>query len=97
MQGRAKQPTIGKDLDDAMVAVEKDNPTLKSTIGEEVRIVGGSTPSTTKPEFWEGGTHHWAMPKDLAPLDSPVLLNTERKITELGLEQIGSGLGSRSF
>jgi type I restriction enzyme, S subunit len=64
----------------------------ESTIGEEVRVVGGSTPSTTKPEFWEGGKHHWATPKDLAPLDSPVLLNTERKITELGLEQIGSGL-----
>jgi type I restriction enzyme S subunit len=64
----------------------------ESTIGEEVRVIGGSTPSTTKPEFWEDGTHHWATPKDLAPLDSPVLLNTERKITELGLEQIGSGL-----
>ena len=64
----------------------------ESTIGEEVRVVGGSTPSTTRPEFWEGGKHHWATPKDLAPLDSPVLLNTERKITELGLEQIGSGL-----
>ena len=64
----------------------------ESTIGEEVRVVGGSTPSTTKPEFWEGGKHHWTTPKDLAPLDSPVLLNTERKITELGLEQIGSGL-----
>jgi type I restriction enzyme S subunit len=64
----------------------------ESTIGEEVRVVGGSTPSTTKPEFWEGGEHHWATPKDLAPLNSPVLLNTERKITELGLQQIGSGL-----
>ncbi len=64
----------------------------ESTIGAEVRVVGGSTPSTTKPEFWEGGKHRWATPKDLAPLDSPVLLNTERKITELGLEQIGSGL-----
>lgn len=26
LQGRAKQPTIGKDLDDAMDAIEKDNP-----------------------------------------------------------------------
>ncbi|MGH8023005.1 MAG: SAM-dependent methyltransferase, partial [Limisphaerales bacterium] len=33
--GRAKQPTIGKDLDDAMVAVEKDNPTLKSVLPKE--------------------------------------------------------------
>jgi type I restriction enzyme S subunit len=73
-------------------AIELPKGWRESTIGEEVRVVGGSTPSTTKPEFWAGGTHHWATPKDLAPLDSPVLLNTERKISELGLEQIGSGL-----
>jgi type I restriction enzyme M protein len=35
LQGRAKQPTIGKDLDDAMVAVEKDNPTLKNVLPKE--------------------------------------------------------------
>lgn len=35
LQGRAKQPTIGKDLDDAMVAVEKDNPTLKGVLPKE--------------------------------------------------------------
>jgi len=64
----------------------------KSTIGQEVRVVGGSTPSTTKPEFWEGGTHHWATPKDLSTLNSPVLLDTERKITDTGVKQIGSGL-----
>ncbi|MBM3890771.1 MAG: restriction endonuclease subunit S, partial [Verrucomicrobia bacterium] len=64
----------------------------ESTIGEEVRVVGGSTPSTSEPEFWEGGTHHWATPKDLAPLASPVLLDTERKITDAGVQQISSGL-----
>ena len=35
LQGRAKQPTIGRDLDDAMVAVEKDNPTLKGVLPKE--------------------------------------------------------------
>lgn len=64
----------------------------ESTIGEEVRVVGGSTPSTTRPEFWEGGVHHWATPKDLSNLSSPVLLETERRITESGLQEIGSGL-----
>lgn len=64
----------------------------ESTIGEEVRVVGGSTPSTAKPEFWEGGTHHWATPKDLSNLGSPVLLETERKITDAGVQQISSGL-----
>ena len=30
--GRAKQPTIGKDIDDAMVAIERDNPSLKGVL-----------------------------------------------------------------
>ena len=64
----------------------------ESTIGEEVRVVGGSTPSTSKPEFWEGGTIHWATPKDLSNLSSPVLLDTARRITDAGLQEIGSGL-----
>jgi type I restriction enzyme S subunit len=64
----------------------------ESTIGEEVHVVGGSTPSTTKPEFWDGGTHHWATPKDLSNLSSPALLDTERRITDAGLQEISSGL-----
>jgi type I restriction enzyme S subunit len=64
----------------------------ESTIGQEVRVVGGSTPSTTKSEFWEGGTNYWATPKDLSNLTSPILLDTERCITDAGLAQISSGL-----
>jgi type I restriction enzyme S subunit len=70
----------------------EDGEGRRSTIGEEVRVVGGSTPSTSKPDFWEGGTHHWATPKDLASLASPVLLDTERRVTDAGLAQISSGL-----
>ncbi len=32
LQGQAKQPTIGKLIDDAMVAIEKDNRTLKGVL-----------------------------------------------------------------
>lgn len=32
VQANAKQPTIGKLLDDAMVAIERDNPTLKGVL-----------------------------------------------------------------
>jgi len=32
---RAKLPTIGKDLDDAMEAIEKDNPTLKGVLPKD--------------------------------------------------------------
>lgn len=63
-----------------------------STIGEEVKVCGGSTPSTKEPEFWEGGQHCWATPKDLSALKFPVLLDTDRKITDAGLAKISSGL-----
>ena len=35
LQAAAKQPTIGKDIDDAMVAIEKDNPTLKGVLSKD--------------------------------------------------------------
>ena len=63
-----------------------------STIGAEVTVCGGSTPSTKSTEFWEGGQHHWATPKDLSALKFPVLLDTDRKITDAGLGKISSGL-----
>jgi type I restriction enzyme, S subunit len=62
-----------------------------STIGDEVTVVGGSTPSTTESGYWNGAIH-WATPKDLASLQAPVLLATARRITEAGLETISSGL-----
>jgi type I restriction enzyme S subunit len=62
-----------------------------STIGAEARVVGGSTPRTENPEFWDGDIH-WATPKDLSGLAGPVLLDTARKITKEGLTTISSGL-----
>jgi type I restriction enzyme S subunit len=62
------------------------------TVGDLANIVGGSTPSTANTIFWEGGAHYWATPKDLSNLDVPVLLSSERRITDAGLAQIGSGL-----
>ena len=35
LQGKAKQPTIGKLIDDAMVAIERDNPSLKGTLPKD--------------------------------------------------------------
>ena len=63
-----------------------------STIGEEVETVGGTTPSTKEESFWNNGKIAWTTPKDLSSATSPVLINTERKITELGLKKISSGL-----
>ena len=62
-----------------------------AVIGDAVRAVGGTTPSTKEPLFWDGEIS-FATPKDLAPLSDPILLGTERRVTEAGLRQIGSGL-----
>ncbi len=35
LQGRAKMPTIGKDVDDAMDAIEKENPSLKGVLPKQ--------------------------------------------------------------
>ncbi|MCI0620293.1 MAG: restriction endonuclease subunit S [Acidobacteria bacterium] len=58
-------------------------------LGDVVEVGGGSTPSTKERAFWDGQIH-WATPKDLSVLHSPILLDTERRITQVGLEQIGS-------
>lgn len=63
-----------------------------SEIGNEVTVVGGGTPSTKKPEFWNGGHIHWTTPKDMSNLIDKILLETDRKITKAGLEKISSGL-----
>jgi type I restriction enzyme S subunit len=61
-------------------------------IGEMVDTLGGATPDTKNEAFWVPATHHWTSPKDLSGLNTPVLLDTERRISPAGLAKIGSGL-----
>ena len=61
-------------------------------IGDVVTTKGGGTPSTKNPEYWDGGEHCWATPKDMSRLSHPVLLHTERRITEAGVNSISSGM-----
>jgi len=63
-----------------------------NAVGEVVDCVGGGTPSTAEPKYWEGGTHHWTTPKDFSSLQAPVLLDTDRKLTDTGIAKISSGL-----
>lgn len=61
-------------------------------VGEIIDCVGGGTPSTKEPKYWEEGVHHWATPKDLSSLSSPVLIETSRKLTDAGIAKVLSGL-----
>ncbi|WP_257263522.1 restriction endonuclease subunit S [Endozoicomonas sp. ONNA2] len=63
-----------------------------SEIGKEVKIVGGGTPSTKQPDFWDNGDICWTTPKDLSNATDKIILDTERKITKEGLNKISSGL-----
>jgi type I restriction enzyme S subunit len=62
------------------------------SIGEVVKVVGGGTPSTKEPAFWDGGTHCWATPRDLSKLKDSILMDTEWKVNDAGLAKISSGL-----
>lgn len=63
----------------------------EGTIDDVVSIKGGTTPSTKEPEYWDGNIH-WTSPRDLSSQESVFMFDTDRKITEKGLAQIGSGL-----
>ena len=60
-------------------------------IGDAVEAIGGATPDTKNPAYWEPAIHCWTTPKDLSGIAAPVLLDTERKLSDQGLAKIGSG------
>lgn len=62
-----------------------------SSIGQEVDVMGGNTPSTKDTDYW-GGQCAFATPKDLSNLNAPLLLATERHLTEAGVNRVSSGL-----
>lgn len=49
-------------------------------------IVGGATPSTKKPENYEGGEIPWITPKDLSEFSGRYISCGKRNITEIGLK-----------
>lgn len=60
-------------------------------IGRVLDVNGGTTPSTTNAAFWRG-EHCWLTPKDLSSQTGIISISSGRKITDLGLAQISSGL-----
>ena len=56
-------------------------------IGEIINTVGGGTPSTTKPEYWDDGDIIWYVPKNLTAAKTMFIADSEKKITALGLQK----------
>ncbi|MGI6338174.1 MAG: restriction endonuclease subunit S [Bacteroidales bacterium] len=63
----------------------------EGTLDDILTVKGGTTPSTKEPAYWNGSIH-WTSPRDITNLNGIYLFDTERKITELGLSKISSGL-----
>ena len=62
------------------------------TIADIGTVVGGATPSTKKPENYEGGTIAWITPKDLSSFSGRYIKRGERNITEEGLKSCSTQL-----
>ncbi len=61
------------------------------SLHDVISVKGGTTPSTKKPEYWDGDIY-WTSPRDLSNHTSIFMFDANRKITERGLAKIGSGL-----
>ena len=62
------------------------------TIAEVVQILGGGTPSTTVPEYWESGDVSWYSPSDLTAAGTMFVSDSSKHITRLGLEKSSARL-----
>lgn len=61
-------------------------------IEEVCETLGGGTPATGDRRYWDEGEILWFSPTDLTKHHSIVLLDSEKKITELGLQKSSAKL-----
>ena len=71
--------------------VEAKEEWEEGKLGDILTVKGGTTPSTKESSFWDGDIA-WTSPRDVTTLNGLFLFDTEKKITQKGLEQISSGL-----
>ncbi len=71
--------------------VEAKEEWEEGKLGDVLTVKGGTTPSTKESSFWNGEIA-WTSPRDVTTMDGLYLFETEKKITQKGLEQINSGL-----
>lgn len=87
-EGRPYKSSGGKMVESDMGSVPEGWEVR--TIGDVVKISGGSTPDTKNPNYWKNGSNPFCTPKDLSNLNSTILLDTERHITDEGVQSISS-------
>jgi type I restriction enzyme M protein len=63
----------------------------ENTLSNEIEIIGGGTPNTEEPKYWENGTINWLSIVDFKG-DKRFVDTTEKKITELGLKNSSTKL-----
>ncbi len=61
-------------------------------IGEIVITLGGGTPSTKNPEYWEDGNITWFTPSDLTAAGSMFINEASKQITQLGFDKSSAHL-----
>ncbi|MFC2019308.1 restriction endonuclease subunit S [Chloroflexota bacterium] len=61
-------------------------------IGNAVQILGGGTPSTKNPEYWDSGNIVWFTPSDLTSTAQMFISDSVKKITIEGLQESSAKL-----
>ena len=59
-------------------------------LADVAEILQGSTPNTEVSGYWDPPEHHWVTVKDLSQTQDYVLIGTDRKVSQKGLEYLGS-------
>ena len=63
----------------------------ETTLGDIAEVVGGGTPATSNPAYWDGDIV-WLTPTEVVAAPGSVLMDSARKITESGLKNSGARL-----
>jgi type I restriction enzyme S subunit len=72
--------------------IMKSEIMIEYLIEEVCETLGGGTPATGDRRFWDEGDILWFSPTDLTKHNSIVLLDSDKKITELGLQKSSAKL-----
>ena len=86
---RLRFPGNGKRMKDEGGRMKEDalpKGWTRRRIGDIADCVGGGTPSTSIPAYWDDGDITWVTPTDITRNKHFVLLDSEKKITEAGLK-----------